>query len=395
MLVRRVRRSMQARSEGEGILPVVQRSNPPARWRRSAHARLYQKPERPSGEAAGVQKSRVRTALAFVAGAALLGALLWYVGPASVLATVQSASPLHLLLAATAYGLFFLLRGIRWKMLFSTSAPDVRLSTTTGTTAVGWLANSILPLKGGEVLRAALLARRDRVSLVTSAATVALERVLDLLGLAIVAAVALLLLPEAAELPAWMVTMLEIVWVLPLVCLLALAALVRWRAGTLALAARATRPLGKFGAKLQQLLDLVLSGFAALAQRPRLLARLVPLTVAVALVQALVFTFLVMAFLPGTGAMLAFSGSAIFLLSFIVSVTPGNVGTYEAAFVAVFVALGTPSELAVPAAVLTHLATTGIVALAGGIALLALGLDATKNAWRPTRVQPAPEGGVP
>lgn len=338
--------------------------------------------------------SRARAALGLIAGLLVLGGLVWFVGAENIATAVSRASPMYLALAVVAYGTFFLLRGVRWRMLFTHNAPDVRLSTTTGTTAVGWLANSVLPLKGGEFLRAALLAKRDKVSLVTSAATIALERVLDLLGLAIVAALALLVLPRAAELPAWMVTALEVVWLLPILAIIVLICLVRWRAQALLLSERATRPLGKIGAKLQSLVDTVLSGLYALGQRPDLLARLAPLTVGIAVAQALIFTFLVMAFVPDATLALSFGGSALFLLSFIVSVTPGNVGTYEAAFVAVFVALGVPTELAVPASILTHLTTTVIVAVAGGIALVALGLDARRVDWRPQRITATPPGGL-
>lgn len=337
---------------------------------------------------------RARAILAAFAGLLIIAGLVWYVGAGNVLRTVQAASPVHLLLAACAYGLFFLMRGIRWRMLFSRSASDVRLSTTTGATAIGWLANSILPLKGGEVLRAALLAKRERVSLVTSAATVALERVLDLLGLAVVAATALLLLPRATPLPGWLVTALEVVWVLPLVAIVALAALVRWRDAALALSARLTRRLGKLGKKLHNLFDVVLSGLHALSRDPKLLLMLLPITLAVAVLQALVFTFLVLAFIPIATPAMAFAGSALFLLSFIISVTPGNVGTYEAAFFAVFAALGVPEEVAVPAAILTHLATTLIVAIAGGAAMLSLGFESSKSSWRPARAT-TPGGGSP
>lgn len=318
-------------------------------------------------------RPRAKAALLFVAGIALLACLLAYVGPAKVVEALAAASPLFLALAFATYAVFFLLRGWRWKVLFSRSAPDVRASSTTSISAVGWLANSILPLKGGDVLRAALLARREKVGLATSAATVGLERVLDLIGLAIVSAIGLLLLPHAAELPVGLERALTIVWALPLVAILALAIVVRWRAPTVQLAARLLRPLGKLGHKLVAFGDTVLAGLAALARSPRLLAKLVPLTLAIAAAQASIFAFLVLAFLPGTAPILAFAGAAIFLLSFVVSITPGNVGTYEAAFAAVFVGLGVAPELAVPAAVLTHVTTTLTVAVLAAMGLLVLG----------------------
>lgn len=336
-------------------------------------------------------RPRVKALLFFALGLLLLGGMLAYVGPAEVLRAMSEASPVFLALSLLCYVAFFVLRGWRWKILFSQSAPDVRMSSTTSVSAVGWLANSILPLKGGDVLRAALLARRERVGIATSAATVGLERVLDLIGLAIVAAVGLLAIPRAAHLPPGLERALAIVWVLPLLALVMLAVLVRWRAKTVRVASFILKPLGKVGVKLVHFGDTVLAGLHALAQRPALLAKLVPLTLATATAQALIFTFLVKAFL-GLDLLLAFAGSAIFLLSFVVSITPGNVGTYEAAFAAVFVGLGVAPEAAVPAALLTHVTTTLTVAILGGLGLFALGAERSSFPW--TANKPL-QGGAP
>lgn len=335
---------------------------------------------------------RAKPALLFLLGVGVLAALLAYVGPANVVRAVRSASPAYLLLAFGTYACFFLVRGIRWKLLFSKSAPDVRTSATTSISAVGWLANSILPLKGGDVLRAALLARKEKVGLATSAATVGLERVLDLVGLALIAALGLLLLPHAATLPAGLERALAVVWILPLLAILTLAVLVRWRARTVALATLLLKPFGAMGRKLVAFGDTVLAGLGALARSPRLLLALLPLTLLISAAQALIFMFLVLAFLPATPPILAFAGSAIFLLSFVISITPGNVGTYEAAFAAVFVGLGTAPELAVPAAILTHITTTLTVAVLGGIGLFALGAEKSQAPFTLTR--PVKEGIV-
>lgn len=332
-----------------------------------------------------------KTALAFAAGLAFLAALVVYVGPGTVVQAVASADPLLLVLAAGAYALFFLLRGIRWRALLSRSAPDVRLSSTTSITAVGWLANSVLPFKGGDFLRAALVARRESLAVGPAAATVALERVLDLVGLAVLAVLGLLLIPAATELPEWLGRALEVAWLLPLLALAALAALVAMRERAMRLVARMCAPFGKVGVKLHDFVSTTVAGLDALARRPRLLALLLPLTLLVAASQAAIFTLLVLAFIPATLPALAFAGSSMFLLSFIVSITPGNVGTYEAAFVAVFVALGSPADIAVPAAILTHLTTTLIVALLGSAGLLALSLETAKPTLRPAPVQ----GGAP
>jgi uncharacterized protein (TIRG00374 family) len=333
---------------------------------------------------------RARMLLALGLGALLLGALIAYVGPASVLDALLRASPLHLALAAVCYAFFFLLRGLRWRTLLSRSAPDVRLSGTTSVTAVGWLANSILPLKGGDVLRAALLAKREGLGAGHAAASVALERVLDLVGLALVATIALLLIPTDVV-PFWMARAIEVAWILPLVAIVALALFVVFRAPAMRLAGAVCKPFGRFGQKLYEFTDTAVSGVATLSRHPRLLAILLPQTILVSLAQAMIFALLAMAFLPGLPLGLAFGGAAVFMLSFVVSVTPGNVGTYETAFGAVFAALGAAFDEALAAAILTHLTTTLLVAILGSVGMLVIG--ATPGAPRPARVSGLPGGG--
>jgi uncharacterized protein (TIRG00374 family) len=244
------------------------------------------------------------------------------------------------------------------------------------------------------VLRAALLAKKEKVGLGPAASTVALERVLDMLGLAIVAALGLFLVPDGGALPRGIARALEIAWILPIAGLAILAILVLLRERVIALATRTVGQWGRVGVRLVEYLATMLAGLAALARRPKLLLKLVPQSILVAAAQASVFAFLVAAFVPGTPLLLAFAGGSLFLLSFVVSITPGNVGTYEAAFVAVYAALGLPTDLVVPAAILTHLTTTMIVAVLGSLGMLSLGLEGKTLAWRPARAS-APGGGAP
>lgn len=339
--------------------------------------------------------SRLKAALLGAFGLAVLAAMVWWVGPAKVWTALTSASPAYLVLAVVAYATFFVLRGWRWKTLFTHSAPDVRMKSTTGITAVGWLANSIIPLKGGDVLRAALLAKKEKVGLGPAASTVALERVLDMLGLAIVAAIGLFMIPAdtRAALPTGIARALEIAWILPILGLICLGVLVAMREKVIRFATNTIGQWGHFGVRLVEYLATTLAGLAALAKRPKLMLKLVPQSILVAAAQAMIFAALVCAFIAGTPLVLAFAGGSLFLLSFIVSITPGNVGTYEAAFSAVFVALGLPSDLVIPAAILTHLTTTMIVAVLGSVGMLTLGVEGKTLAWRPAKA-PTPGGGI-
>ncbi len=99
-----------------------------------------------------------------------------------VLATFQSLSPIHLAAAIAVYYLALLPRSFRWRALLSPvkTMPPRRLFAYV---MIGLMANEVLPARGGELVRAALLGRRERVSSAAILVTVVVERVFDVLSL--------------------------------------------------------------------------------------------------------------------------------------------------------------------------------------------------------------------
>lgn len=89
----------------------------------------------------------------------------------------------------------YLIRALRWKGLLShiKTIPTINLLSIT---CIGFMANNILPARIGEVLRPFLLYKKETVTFSTSVATVIVERIFDMLGLIIFAAVTIALLPD-------------------------------------------------------------------------------------------------------------------------------------------------------------------------------------------------------
>src|SRR6266550_1963152 len=85
-----------------------------------------------------------------------------------------------LLLAAAIYALSLMVRGLCWQALLAPLGP---VSTKDAVTYanIGYMANSLLPLRAGEVIRAALLAQKRRLVKSAVLATIVLERLLDIL----------------------------------------------------------------------------------------------------------------------------------------------------------------------------------------------------------------------
>ena len=74
------------------------------------------------------------------------------------------------------------LRAIRWHILL-TKNKRMRVADTFWATTVGYLGNSFLPARAGEVIRAVLLARKARIGSSFVLATALIERVTDVFAL--------------------------------------------------------------------------------------------------------------------------------------------------------------------------------------------------------------------
>jgi len=81
-------------------------------------------------------------------------------------------------------------RGARWRLLLTPSNPEVRVLETFKLEAAGLALNNILPLRLGELARATFTARLFKIPLITVLATILVERLLDVIVLFIMFAVA-------------------------------------------------------------------------------------------------------------------------------------------------------------------------------------------------------------
>ena len=307
-----------------------------------------------------------RAWLALPFGGVALAALLGYAGPGAIADAFRQASPGFLLLAALAYGWFFVLRGLRWGFLLRSAGVRGGALLPIALGPVAWMVSTFLPFKAGDAVRAVLLSRRRGAPLAAVAGTVAVERALDLAGLALAASLGLAALTTmGTALPPRLAPLLAVAWTLPLLGLgsaLGLALLLRRRP-------RSSAPMRLLG----QLLD----GALAIARQPRRLLPALAWTLGVKAAQVTVYVLLLRALVPGAPLLVAAALVPLFLLSFMVAFTPAHVGTYEAAFVLVFSLAGLPAATLAAAAVAVHLAAIAIVGTLGSTCLAAI------TAWRP------------
>lgn len=114
-----------------------------------------------------------------------------------LLAALQAVDLRILLLAVVAFVLNLAARGLRWQTLLQPLSP-VSWQEAFAFLNIGYMANDLLPLRAGEVIRAVLLASKKQCSTAAVLGTVVVERLLDMLTLAGLALLLMQLMPLPA-----------------------------------------------------------------------------------------------------------------------------------------------------------------------------------------------------
>jgi hypothetical protein len=312
------------------------------------------------------------------AGLAVSAALLWLAfrkadlrAMAAVVAGVKAA-PLALVAVTVACEL--LIRGIKWKLLLS-PAKKVKAWHTTRLETAALALNNILPLRLGELARAAYGADLFGVRLSTVAATILAEKILD--------AAALLALAAAAAWAGGLRADISFKWRLWLPAIAALLLALAW-----------ARALALRSPRFKKISDELALGFKALGS-PAAAAGIFALAALQWFCNALNYYWLALAFGLGPAAGLAKS----VLLSFTGAAAssapgmPGYFGGFELAVSAVLVTWGAQRNTALAYAAAAHLLPYLLITAAGLAFIYGMGTS-LGGIWRrfSGKQRPGPAG---
>lgn len=298
-------------------------------------------------------------------GVLVSGFLLWLtvrqIRLADVAAALQQANLWYLVPAIVTYFVDLGVRTWRWRVLLSPVRP-VRWRDLYPVVTIGYMSNMLLPARMGELVRAAVLARRG-VAASAALGSIATERVLD--GLTTVAI--LLVASRFLVLPDWLVAGLVSLTALFVGVLVALIAL-------LAGGGRVDAWLEAHGRqaplidRVRALLVQFTTGAGAL-RRPRLLVRAILIGLLAWSCSALQYFWVFRAFGLPLGIAAAFFAVGAVGLSSAIPAAPGYVGSFEFVGVASLGLLGGPAGIApgvaLSAIMVIHLLQIAPVTVAG------------------------------
>ncbi|HZA98255.1 MAG TPA: lysylphosphatidylglycerol synthase transmembrane domain-containing protein [Gemmatimonadales bacterium] len=307
---------------------------------------------------------------AIIGVAVSLGLLFWAlrgVRLEDILQHVRAARPIPLLVAVILATLTFPLRLIRWRLLLrhETGRP-YPAGPLWHAVALGFMANNLLPLRAGELVRSYTASRLGSIRFTTVLSSIAVERIFDALTIAALLTLALLSpdLPGSVMVGGVSVARLAHVGGLlgGLALLLAIAVLAAPVAAERLV--RAVFPWPRVADRIVSLIEGIRQGLVVL-RTPVRLSLVVFWSLALWLVNALAFYVGFAAFdipVSYVGALLM---QGLVVLGISIPSTPGFFGPFEAVIVAALALYGVPRDLAFSYAISFHVTSFVPITLLG------------------------------
>jgi len=260
--------------------------------------------------------------------------------------------------AVVSYMFGFLMRGVRWRYLLL-PIKKCKVLNLVSTVLIGFMANNLLPLRVGELIRAYVNGKKENISKSSSLATIVVERVFDGLTLVVLLLGALLFLGSGYYpqhfFPQWLKKMTYVAWGLFLCILIILYMMMRYKE----LANKVIKNLFSFLKEpiLKKILNLVSSfteGLNVLRKRKEILS--------VSFLSILVWTFEGTTFYLVAKALnlwlsypQAYLTMTVIALGLMIPSSPAFVGVYEYFCITALALFAVDRSRAISYAVLIHL----------------------------------------
>jgi len=133
----------------------------------------------------------------FLLSIAIIILLLYFIDFGEAFRAFSQVKPLELFIVFILNFVVILFKSMRWQVLLD---PRPRLVVLYLTNLIGFMANTILPARAGELVRALILGKKENISKTTVIGSAALDRIFEGIGMFIL----LVIMPLIMETPDWM-----------------------------------------------------------------------------------------------------------------------------------------------------------------------------------------------
>ena len=251
------------------------------------------------------------------------------------------------------------LRAVRWKVILQSVKPDISIINLFGALMVGYGVSCVIP-RVGEVSRAVLLGKWEKLSRSSMFGTVILERIIDIIFLGLTVIVSVLIWSENLYISfPWLKTALYITILLMVFVVLSIYLLVKYKEKFFGLIIKF---LSKFSEKIAHkaayVFDMLTQGFGSLKGLKNYIYTII-LSILIMMIYALNayigFYILGMQHIQHVTYAMAWVLMSISAIGVVIP-TPGAIGSYEALSKAALVLLfGFGESISLAYAIITHL----------------------------------------
>ena len=305
----------------------------------------------------------------------VLALLLYYVDPIEY---YQALKNFPVLLGGVYLMIIFVsyfLRSFRWKELLSTTGFDTSIKFAWRTMHAAWFVNWITPLRIGEMVRLYSAKKNEGISYGANSAAIAIEHIFDLISISIISCFSLIVTLHLGSVPDNAI----IILVLALAAIIGLIVLVLVLLFFGKKVARLAKPISQeLYENLLRLHSSFKTGFKIASKKPVKLILMALLSFVIWVIETTMLYILIIGLNMNVPFSITTLAGSIGFLTFTVPLLPGNIGTYEAVFVAILSIAGITPRIALHVP-LTDRVIKSIYMLALGLPLLlAEGINFTR-----------------
>ena len=282
----------------------------------------------------------------------MLALILLYVGVKDVLSFIVSANIFVLFISTFVYSLSWLFRGLRYeKIVRFITKRKLGVNFMTGVIAISQTANLILPARAGDLVRAYILKRKKGIAYTTGISSLVAERVFDIIAILLFSLISFTYV-VSLKVPNWVATTMLIIGI-SIVAFFVFLLL--------------------FKSKRFEWLNKIIEEIKMVSTSPTLFIYLLVLSAAIWMIDVFTCYIVSISFGLKIPFLLMFFAVMVGNLTKVLPITPGGIGTYEAAVTAILSVFITPAQ-AFSIAFLDHLIKNIVTIIFGLIYLSAFGL---------------------
>jgi uncharacterized protein (TIRG00374 family) len=306
--------------------------------------------------------------LGLIMGLGFLGLAMWQAEPGKMLAAFQTARYQFVALSVAGLLVTLALRGVRWSVL-----TEKRLSSVDAFWLfnIGFLFNNVLPARLGEIARAFLTGRRPEMHFTSALSSIVVERLFDMVSVAIQLGMVLLVLP----LPQWAKSAGVAMGAGAAIGIVVLALAARYPERGLDLGSTLLAILPRIDRdKAREYLRPFVDGLGGVSNPKTFISGLL-LSVVAWIASGLTAWLLMLAFWDRVSLISGQLAVAAAGLGVAIPGAPGGIGPFEWAVVNALAAIQLDADVARSFALALHLLNFGGTSILGGIGLLREGVS--------------------